>query len=110
MGNHSSRHCLAADPLTPGGTVTQTQFTTASFDYNLACPSHTALQPDARTGTGQGEGPGTAGRDERNSLDLGGLLTFPDAPVGTRPVGSVRIAARWWAGLLVQDAGKVPGH
>ena len=77
-----------ADPLTTGGTATQTQFTTASFDYNLACPSHTALQPDARTGTGQGEGPGTAGRDERNSLDLGGLLTFPEGvPWARSPSG-----------------------
>jgi hypothetical protein len=75
----------ATDPLTPGGTVTQTQFTTESFDYNITCPSPTPTPPapaQTTSGAGQGAGSGPALRDPLNPLDLGaGLLPFPaDVP------------------------------
>lgn len=53
----SAQANCATDPLTPGGTVTQTQFTTESFDNNVTCPNLPATQPTlTRTPSGAGQG------------------------------------------------------
>jgi hypothetical protein len=41
----SAQEYCAADPLTPGATVTTTQFTAGNLDYNYRCPA--AAQPPA---------------------------------------------------------------
>lgn len=80
----SAQAMCAADPLTPGGTVTQTQFTTESFDYNITCPNLPPRSPRLRQppqegpGQGAGPGPGPALPEPLGPLDLGaGLLPFP---------------------------------
>lgn len=78
----SAQANCATYPLTPGGTVTQTQFTTESFDYNITCPNlppePTPTPTQTAPSPGQGAGSGPALRDPLNPLDLGaGLLPFP---------------------------------
>lgn len=36
----SARANCASDPLTPGGTISQTQFTAGDLDYNVSCPAN----------------------------------------------------------------------
>ncbi|HSU45658.1 MAG TPA: hypothetical protein VLJ40_01990 [Arthrobacter sp.] len=74
----SAQANCAADPLTPGGTITQTQFTTESFDYNITCPNLPPTPAPITSGAGQGVGSGSALRDPLNPLDLGaGLFPLP---------------------------------
>lgn len=68
----SAQANCAADPLTPGGTVMQTQFTTESFDYNVTCLPPTQPTPAQTTsGADHRAGSGPASRAPLNPMDLG---------------------------------------
>jgi hypothetical protein len=45
----SAQAACTDSPLTPGGTVTQSQFTAESFDYNISCPALPPQPTPAKT-------------------------------------------------------------
>lgn len=83
----SAQANCAAVPLTPGGTITQTQFTESALDYNIACPNLPPTLPtptESTPGANKGAGPGPAPHDPLNPLNplnpldlVDGLLPFP---------------------------------
>lgn len=76
----SAQANCATVPLTPGGTVTQTQFTAESIDYNITCPNVPPTPAATTPGAGQGPGPGLALRDPLNPLGLAeGQFPFPES-------------------------------
>lgn len=45
----SAQANCASDPLTPGGTIALTQFTSGSLDYNVSCPAIPSAPPTPQT-------------------------------------------------------------